>query len=105
MSNLSKKRLLEMAEAKLADARFLLSDSRSSNAYYLAGYSVELVLKAVLSSRFQADTIPSRELVREIFTHDLSKLLGLANLRQNLADKKDADPEFWARWGNRAKME
>jgi HEPN domain-containing protein len=98
MSNLSKKRLLEMAEAKLADARFLLSDGRSGNAYYLAGYSVELVLKAVLSSRFQADTIPSRELVREIFTHDLSKLLSLADLRQNLADKKDADPEFWARW-------
>jgi len=98
MSDLPKQRLIELAEAKLADANLLLGESRFSNAYYLAGYAVELMLKAVLSSRFQADTIPSKELVKDIFTHDLNKLLNLADLRQNLAEKQDADPEFRGRW-------
>ena len=98
MSELSKSRLIALAEAKLDDARYLLADGRSGNAYYLAGYAVELLLKAGLSSRFQADTIPSRELVREIFTHDLAKLLSLADLRRDLADKQDADPQFRGRW-------
>jgi len=40
MPDLSKGRLIELAEAKLADAKFLLADGRSGNAYYLAGYAV-----------------------------------------------------------------
>jgi HEPN domain-containing protein len=98
VAELSKSRLIELADAKLEDARFLLSHDRPGNAYYLAGYAVELLFKAVLSSRFRADTIPSRELVREIFTHDLTKLLNLADLRQDLADLQDADPQFRGRW-------
>ena len=98
MAELSKQSLVELAEAKLSDAKLLLTDRRSSNAYYLAGYAVELFLKAVLASRFLADTIPSKELVRDIFTHDLNKLLNLADLRQNLAQRQDADPEFRGRW-------
>jgi HEPN domain-containing protein len=98
MADLTKRRLVELAEGKLSDAKFLLGSHRASNAYYLAGYAVELLLKAVVSSRFLADTIPSRELVRDIFTHDLNKLLNLADLRRNLADKQDADPQFRGRW-------
>jgi HEPN domain-containing protein len=98
VADLSKSRLIELADKKLDDARFLLSHGRSGNAYYLAGYAVELLFKAVLSSRFRADTIPNRELVREIFTHDLTKLLNLADLRQNLAELQDADPQFRGRW-------
>ena len=98
MADLTKSRLIDLAEAKLDDARFLLAHGRSGNAYYLAGYAVELLFKAVLSSRFRADTIPNRELVREIFTHDLTKLLNLADLRQDLADRQDADPQFRGRW-------
>jgi HEPN domain-containing protein len=98
VADLSKSRLIELADAKLEDARFLLSHGRPGNAYYLTGYAVELLFKAVLSSRFRTDTIPSRELVREIFTHDLTKLLNLADLRQDLADLQDADPQFRGRW-------
>jgi HEPN domain-containing protein len=98
VADLSKSTLVELAKAKLDDARFLLTEGRSGNAYYLAGYAVELLFKAVLSSRFQADTIPNRELVNEIFTHDLTKLLKLADLRQDLAKRQDADPQFRGRW-------
>lgn len=98
MSDLTKERLLQLADAKLSDAKFLLEHHRAGNAYYLAGYAIELLLKAVLATRFQANTIPSKELVRDMFTHDLSRLLNLADLRRNLAEKQDADPEFRARW-------
>jgi HEPN domain-containing protein len=98
MSDLSKARLIQLAETKLDDARFLLANGRSGNAYYLAGYAVELLLKAVLASRFKADTIPSKELVKDIFIHDLTKLLNLADLRTNLAEKQDIDPQFRGRW-------
>ena len=98
MSDLHRDRLVELANAKLDDARYLLAARRSDNAYYLAGYAVELLLKAVLASRFQADTIPNRELVKDIFTHDLNKLLNLADLRRDLAGKQDSDPQFRGRW-------
>jgi HEPN domain-containing protein len=98
MPDLSKAFLMELAEAKLDDAKFLLAGGRSGNAYYLAGYAVELLLKAVLALRFRADTIPAPELGRGIFTHDLNKLLNLAELRSRLAGKQDDDPEFRARW-------
>jgi HEPN domain-containing protein len=98
MSDLSKHRLLELAEAKLSDAKFLLDHNRPDNAYYLAGYAIELLLKAVLASRFLADTIPSKELVRDIFTHDLNRLLNLADLRRDLTERQDADPQFRGRW-------
>jgi HEPN domain-containing protein len=58
MAEIDKARLIELAEAKLEDAKLLLSAGRADNAYYLAGYAVELMLKAILSGRFRE--IPSR---------------------------------------------
>lgn len=100
MPELSKQRLIELAEAKLADAQFLLAHGRAENAYYLAGYAVELLLKARLSSRFQADTIPDPGWLREknIFTHDLKQLLKVALLEGDLKHWCDAHSQFEARW-------
>jgi hypothetical protein len=42
MAEIDKARLIELAEAKLEDAKLLLSAGRAANAYYLAGYAVEL---------------------------------------------------------------
>lgn len=35
-----------LAYSKLADAEYLLADNRFDSAYYLAGYAIELLLKA-----------------------------------------------------------
>jgi hypothetical protein len=37
MAELSKQGLIELADAKLADAKLLLESGKSANAYYLAG--------------------------------------------------------------------
>ena len=50
----SRKTLQALAEGKLDDALLLLRNNRCSNAYYLAGYALELGFKAAackLSSR------------------------------------------------------
>ena len=86
MAEITKAKLIELSEAKLADAKLLLAAGRSGNAYYLAGYAAELMLKAILSGQFKADTIPDRTLTRDIFVHDLAKLMRLANLEDALND-------------------
>jgi len=98
MTELTQAKLLQLAEEKICDAKILLNAGSEGNAYYLAGYAVELMFKAFLASQIRERTIPSRELMRDIFTHDLSKLLSLADLRQRLAAKQDADPNFRGRW-------
>jgi len=98
MPDLPRDRLVELAEEKLADAKFLLDSSRASNAYYLAGYAVELLLKAAISSRFHANTIPDPSWLRDIFQHDLEKLTKLALPDSEVQRSSDADDEFKGSW-------
>ncbi|MDQ2083721.1 HEPN domain-containing protein [Xanthobacteraceae bacterium Astr-EGSB] len=48
------------AEAKSADAKLLLQHGRYSSAYYLAGYSIEIGLKACIALQVAAETIPGK---------------------------------------------
>ena len=98
MAELSKQGLIELADAKLADAKVLLESGNSANAYYLAGYTIELMLKAILSKRFQADTLPDPSWSKGVFIHDLRKLVNLALLDEALRIKLDTNAEFTARW-------
>jgi hypothetical protein len=83
-----------LAEAKLEDAKLLLGAGRAANAYYLAGYAVELMLKAIVSARFRTDTLPDRAVSTQVFVHDLRKLISLALLDLAL---KERDSGFRAR--------
>ena len=53
MAEIGKVRLIELSDSKLEDAKLLRNAGRSDNAYYLAGYAVELMLKAILSGQFR----------------------------------------------------
>ena len=98
MPDLSKDRLIELAEEKRADAKHLLAGGRFGNAYYLAGYAVELLLKAGTSLRFQADTIPDPSWLKDIFSHNLERPTKLALIDDDLKRESDADDEFKGRW-------
>jgi hypothetical protein len=88
-----------LAQAKLQDAQILYAAKRYSNAYYLAGYTIELALKACISIQFVADTIPDKDFVKDIYTgHDLVKLMKLAGLSNDLKLKSDQDENFAANW-------
>ena len=98
MSEASRADLQKLADEKLADAKHLLADGRWGNAYYLAGYAVELALKACIAKTFKAETIPDRALVNATYSHDFTNLVGTAGLTADLKNKQ-ATQAFEINWG------
>ncbi len=90
--------LQALANAKLADAAFLLLSRRFSNAYYLAGYAVEIGLKACIAAQISAETIPDKAFVKNILNHDFRVLVSLAGLTGALKDEEDKDQDFARNW-------
>jgi hypothetical protein len=90
--------LQAVSQCKLEDAQLLLNNRRFSNAYYLAGYAIEIGLKACVAAQFGRDTIPDLAFVKSIYQHNLPSLIGLAGLSAVLREKQDADDDFGANW-------
>lgn len=90
--------LQTIAITKLEDAELLFQHQRYSNAYYLFGYAAEIAIKARMAKFFLADTIPDRKIVNDIYTHDLTRLVGLAGLTIELNEEKRRSREFNAYW-------
>lgn len=89
----------KIAEAKLLDAELLLKNGRASNAYYLAGYAVEIGFKACIARQMVAETIPDKKLIIDTYSHEFNVLVGVAGLRSELKLQQDADHLFHANWG------
>jgi hypothetical protein len=90
--------LQTLAEAKLADSVLLAAHGGFSNAYYLGGYAIEFALKSCISRQFLGETIPDPSLVRKVYDHDFSKLIGVAGLTGALREKQTGDGAFAANW-------
>lgn len=93
-----RKDLQALAQAKFDDAVILLTNARFGNAYYLAGYAVEVGLKACIAAQISAETLPDKALIKQILNHQFMALVGLAGLAQELKDKQDADAGFASNW-------
>ncbi len=74
----------ETAELRLRESKVLLDAGFSDGAYYLAGYAVECALKACIAKRTREYDFPEKKLVNDSHTHDLGKLLNLAELKDEL---------------------
>ena len=96
---ITKKDIEGLAETRFADAAYLLKGARYSAAYYLAGYAVELGIKACIADFFQAKVIPDKAFVTAAYSHKLDELLGLAGIKQDLQDEAKEDPKLSAAWG------
>lgn len=83
---------------RLADAEALHAAGGYSGACYLAGYAVECGLKAIIARSFRVDVIPDRAFVQKVYSHDLSALLTLANLKEELERRSAASGNFQASW-------
>jgi HEPN domain-containing protein len=79
--SLFKENLLSLARVRLREAKILFENHCYSGAYYIVGYNVELNLKAKISENFLKDSIPDKKFVNDIYTHDLTKLLGLSGIK------------------------
>ncbi len=92
--SVSRVELHHLSDAKIKDARLLFEHERWANAFYLAGYSVELALKACATRQFIAEALPDKKLVDALYTHQFDKLMGAAGLRAELRAREDADSIF-----------
>lgn len=95
---LTKNDLERLAQVRLEDSLFLLKAGKHSSAYYLAGYAVELALKACISKLIQPNVIPEKAFVIAIYTHRLENLLSVAGLLPQFKADAQADIEFAAYW-------
>jgi len=90
--------LKELAGMRLDEARLLVDRGYFSGGYYLAGYAIELGLKAILARKFVANEIPDKDLVTRIYTHDLKSLVTQAGLEPFLKGRMAVDDRFSANW-------
>ena len=80
-----RKKLQNLAELRLQDAKTLLDMKRWSGGYYLCGYVIECGLKACLLRHLgeSASVFGDRQYLKDLggcWTHDLVKLVSLAGL-------------------------
>jgi hypothetical protein len=95
---LTKDDLEKLAQLRLDDAEFLLRAGRSSSAYYIAGYAVELSLKACIAKLVQPNVIPDKAFVNAIYTHRLDSLVSTAGLLPDFNADIKANGQFAANW-------
>jgi len=89
----------EMAEHRLAEAKALLDQGKWNGAYYLAGYAVELPLKAcIIKTLLATDAFPDKDFSKNCYTHAVVKLVGLAKLEGARKTTMDADPDLLTNW-------
>lgn len=90
--------LQQLAEVRTKEAGALLQASLHDGAYYLAGYAVECALKACIAKKTREHDFPDKRLVNESHTHDLVKLIRVAELELELKQRMEADPAFEVNW-------
>jgi HEPN domain-containing protein len=100
-----------LARLRLREARVLLKNGLPDGAYYLGGYALECALKAVIARSTQRFDFPEKKRVDDSHTHDLGKLMTIANLRPAFELERSSDPNLDAdwrvveRWNERARYE
>jgi HEPN domain-containing protein len=88
-----------LTEQRLLEAKALLDLEKWDGAYYLAGYAVELALKACIIKMLMAtDAFPKKDFSKDCYTHSIVTLIKQATLDDALRFAKDADPEFHSNW-------
>ncbi|HXJ96507.1 MAG TPA: HEPN domain-containing protein [Terriglobia bacterium] len=86
-----------LAKTRIQEAKALLEKGLFDGAYYLAGYAVECALKACIVKKIRRSELPDKTLINDLYTHNLMKLLGLADLQVEYK-VAIANKQFAANW-------
>ena len=90
----------QLARMRLKDARVLMREGSVEGAYYLTGLAVECAVKACIAKNTKRhDFPPNQNTVRDIYTHDLGKLIKAASLQTALDAETNRNASFNRRWG------
>lgn len=91
--------LQSLAELRIKEAKILLDAASYPGALYLAGYSIECALKACIAKETKQHDFPDKpERIRDVYSHDLQKLLNLAKLRDKLEYDMKSNEVLRAYW-------
>jgi HEPN domain-containing protein len=88
----------EIAELRLNESKALLAAGFPEGAYYLAGYAVECALKSCIAKKTREHDFPDKKLVIDSHTHDLAKLLQLAELKIDLDSAMQGNSAMQSSW-------
>ena len=96
----------KIANQRLEEAEILLENNMFNGAFYLAGYSVELYLKAKICEVFNIPNLFNFDddcviykigrIKKLTFTHDLNELILLSGLHYKIINTKKDSAEFSA---------
>ncbi|MGB6131009.1 MAG: HEPN domain-containing protein [Acidobacteriaceae bacterium] len=95
---MNRKDFQNLSGARLREAQVLFRQKQYSGAYYLAGYAVECALKACIAKQTRRFDFPDWDIVKNSYTHNLSKLAGIANLEGMRLQRANQDPIFGKNW-------
>lgn len=73
----------------LSDAELLYQSERYDSAYYLAGYSVECLLKAIICKNIQPNEFPPKNTNSTHYIHSIEHLVKTAGLDKELEFDRD----------------
>jgi hypothetical protein len=94
----------KLAKQKLAAAKCLLDNGHYDDAYYLAGYSIELYLKAMICKTlgihnfYSFEEMKRKEIVRAYKSHNYEDLFVLSGIQSEFDAAIIEEPGFIKNW-------
>jgi hypothetical protein len=89
----------QLARMRLNDARVLMQGGNVEGAYYLTGLAVECAVKACIAKNTKRhDFPPNQSAIKDIYTHDLGKLVKAAGLQTALESETSRSSAFNDNW-------
>lgn len=83
---------------RLRDARILMRGGNTEGPYYLTGIAVECAIKACIAKNTKRYDFPPNRAIKDIYTHDLVKLIGAARLQVSLDTDRRRNVSFNNKW-------
>ncbi len=85
---------LVLRKRYMESAEFLFEAGHYEIAYYLAGYSVEFTIKAVICKKTGPHEYPPDKVGNTHYTHLIEKLIETAKLKKEFDYEKEKSPDF-----------
>lgn len=76
----------------------MFNNRRYSGSYYLAGYVIELGLKAIIAKSFFENAIPDKKFVEKIYNHDFTLFIGLTIFSNDFTKERGNNELLNSHW-------
>jgi HEPN domain-containing protein len=97
---LTRKQFQHVAQLRADETAILAKNGKTMGAFYLGGLAVECALKACIAKKTKRYDFPrGRRYVEKGYSHDLSELLKLAGLNDQLEQESTSNPGLATNWG------